>query len=226
MSLRFARPQPRDDSNPSEGLIQWSLEPEVSRELDRLGREARATHYMVWLAVLGAQLALETGQDDMVIATHMATRRSRELQGMFGRLFNRTLLRLRFAGGEGFRRWLGGVRDVVTETTAHTEIPYQRLVGRLRADGVAPPETQVVFGTSLHRPAPHLGGLEVTPMSPVVEHMPRGFSLRIVLSVRFDAGIYDPSGVRSFLDRFQRLAVDVCAHPDRPLSDFVEAQTS
>jgi amino acid adenylation domain-containing protein len=231
MPLPFARSKARDDVPPSHGLIEWEVEPEVSRELDRLGREARATSYMVWLAVLAAQLAIETGQDDIVLGTHVTTRRSAELQAMLGRLFNRSVLRLRIAGDESFRLWLPRVRDVVTETVAHTEIPYQRLVSQLRADGIAPPPIQVVFGASRRQPSLRLGGLEVTLMRPATEHMPRGFSLRLVRSlqdycyIRYDAGIYDPSGVRSFLGRFQRLAADVCAHPDRRLSDLLDAQT-
>jgi hypothetical protein len=35
--------------------------------------------------------------------------------------------------------------------------------------------------------------------------------------VAFDARIYDPGGVRGFLERFQALAAEVCAHPDRSL---------
>jgi hypothetical protein len=33
----------------------------------------------------------------------------------------------------------------------------------------------------------------------------------------FDARIYDPARVRGFLDRFQVLAAEVSARPDRPL---------
>ncbi len=230
--LPFTRSKARQDVTASHGLIGCELEPEVSRELARLGREARATRYMVWLAVLAAQLALETGQDDMVLATHMTTRRSAELQAMFGHLFNATVLRLRFAGDESFRLWLPRVRDVVAETSAHTEIPYKRLVNQLRAEGMPPPPFQVNFdASSQQRPSVRLGGLDVTRMKPATEQMRRGFKFRVDRSdrdychIRFNAGIYDPSGVRSFLGRFQRLAADVCAYPDRPLSDLLDVQT-
>ena len=229
--LPFTRPRARQDVNPSDGLLACQLDPEVSRELDRLAREARATHYMVWLAVLGAQLALETGQDDMVLATHVTSRRSAELQAMFGHLFNATVLRLRFAD-ESFRQWLPRVRDVVSETSAHTEVPYRRLVDHLRAQGMPPPPFQMTFdASSQQRPPMRLGNLEVTRMKPATEQMRRGFKFRVDRSdrdychVRFNAGIYDPSGVRSFLGRFQCLAADVCAHPDHQLSEFLDPQT-
>jgi hypothetical protein len=33
----------------------------------------------------------------------------------------------------------------------------------------------------------------------------------------FDARIHDPARVRGFLERFQTLAAEAAAHPDRPL---------
>ncbi len=234
--LPFARPAPRDDAAKSDGAVWSSVPPEVSRRLDSLGREVGATYYMVRLAIFAAQLAAETGRDDVVVGTYVTKRRRRELQAMFGPFVNVTAVALRLAEDETARRWLGQVRDVVAETSAHTEIPYERLREELRRKGSAPPELQAIFsggdggGDRLH--SRRFAGLEITTPGSVLDGQPPVFTLGVerwsetdVCLAYFDARVHEPEGVRAFLERFQRLAAEVCAHPDRPLRALAAAQT-
>jgi amino acid adenylation domain-containing protein len=222
MQLPFARAAPRDDAEPADGLAWWGLPPPVSQALDRLGREAGATHYMVRLAVFAAQLALETGADDLVLGTYMTNRRRAALQRVFGMFSNLVTLRLRFPGHPTFREWLGQVRAAVIDTSAHAEIPREPLCDELRRAGVAPPEISAVFGTMNPPPPRRFGGLDLTPQRRTVfEHMPWGFSFAVNqldeaegCCVDFDARIHDPAGVRSFIAGYQRLASAVAASPD------------
>jgi non-ribosomal peptide synthetase component F len=208
----------------ADAVFWWGLEPEVSEGLNRLGRETGATYYMVRLALFAAALALETGRDDIVLGAYVTTRRRPETQAMFGFFSNLTTFRLDFAGAPTFRECLARVRAVVVETAPHTEVPYDQLSARLAESGAPVPEIRAIFGVSDRPPPMRFGGLEVEPLKRTFEHMPWGFSFAFDRwdeaernRVDFDARLYDPAGVRAFLDDLQRLAGEVAADPDRPI---------
>jgi amino acid adenylation domain-containing protein len=224
LPLPFARRARKDDAAASDAVFWWGLAPEVSEGLERLARDAGATFYMVRLAIFAAALALDTGRDDIILGAYVTTRRRVETQAMFGFFSNLTTFRLDFAGRPTFREWLGRVRTAVVATTPHTEVPYDQLRERLGEAGVAVPEIQAIFGVSDRPPTMRFGGLEVEPLKRTFEHMPWGFAIAFDgwneaerCRVDFDARIYDPAGVRSFVDRLRRLAGEVSVHPDRPL---------
>jgi hypothetical protein len=230
MRLPFARATAADNVTPSDGLISWGLPPQTSNELDRLGRQARATHYMVRLAAFVAQLGCETGRDDVVLGTYMTNRRAVETQTMFGLFTNLTTLRMRYEQNLSFREWLQRVRDAVTETSAHAEIPYDFVCGDLAQAGVAAPELRVVFGVADQELPLHFGGLELFPLEWDPPVMPWEFSFMADPwgepdrgQVAFDARIHDPPAVRAFVDRHRNLVGDMCAHPDRPLRELYRA---
>jgi hypothetical protein len=221
--LPFARTASCPDADPSEGVIFWGLAPEVSRELDRLGRDAAATYYMARLAVFAAQLAIETGDYELVLGTYATGRRLAETQAMFGWFSNLVTLRLRLEPHLDFRQVLARVRACVTDTSPHTEFPYEELRERLSGDGNALPDIRLLFNPTDQRP-PRISGLELTVMKRQPLTMPWEFTFSPRRSressgcrVAFDARIHDPAGVRDFVGRFQRFAAEVCANPDRPL---------
>jgi hypothetical protein len=229
--LAFKRRLRRVKVNPSEGVMSWGLPPETSRGLDRLGRETAATYYMVRLAVLAGQLAIETGSEDLIIGTYATGRRMPETQRMLGWFSNLVSLRLRLAPDLSFRQALAAVRDRVIETTQHSEFPYGDLRERLLAEGIAPHEPQLIFNHGDPR-NPRIAGLDLAVMRRSYPVMPWGFTFapnrRIEsnqCSVSFDARIYDPARVRGFVERYKDLAAGVCSDPDRPL-DEVAAQAA
>jgi len=220
----FARDAPPADPVASEGVVWWGLDPEASCELDRVGRSAGATYYMLRLAVFSAQLAIETGREDIVLGASVTNRWLTELQAMFGDFTNLVTLRLRFHGNPTFRDWLARVRAVVVDTSEHVDVPYAQLCQELRAEGIAPPEMLAVFGRSHQLPPLHFGGLEVNPLRSSLQIAPTGFTFLVDRGYEadrchtyFDFGSYDPEGVRSFIARYQRLVAAVAADPDRPL---------
>ncbi|MDX6661168.1 MAG: hypothetical protein QOJ55_1990, partial [Solirubrobacteraceae bacterium] len=228
--LPFARETPCPEAAPSDGVIFWGLAPEVSGALERLGRDAAATYYMVRLAMLAAHLATETGSYDVVLGTYATGRPLAETQSMFGFFSNVVTLRLRLAPDLTFRQVLARARACVVDTSPHTDFPYELLWDELSSGGIVPPEIRLIFNPT-DLPAPRLSNLELTMLRRRYEAMPWGFTLGLdrrreasECGVAFDARIYDPAGVRGFLERFQALAAEVCAHPDRSL-DAVPAHT-
>jgi amino acid adenylation domain-containing protein len=227
IAMPFARDEPGHGEEPSDGVVWWGLRPESARALDRLGREAGATYFMTRLAVFAAELALETGREDIVVGTYVTNRRLAELQVLFGDFSNLATLRLRLDGEASFRQWLARVRAVVLETSANVEIPYERLCRELRSESIAPPEIRAVFGRSHQLPPMCFGGLELAPVPSRLQLTPTGFTLLVDRSYEadrchayFDPTSYDSGRVRGFIGRYQRLAAAVGAQPDLPLQSF------
>lgn len=223
LRLPFARVDACPDADPSEGVITWGLPPEVSQSLDRLGHEAAATYYMTRLAVLAAQLAIETEDDDLVIGTYATGRPVPETHAMFGFFSNALTLRLGVAPDLTFRQVLARVRTCVVDTSPHSDFPYELLCERLGAEGIVPPEIRLIFNPGRSDPM-HFGGLELTTMDRKYATMPWGFTFgpqqpreATDCGAAFDARIHDPAGVGAFVTRFQQLAARVCDEPDRRL---------
>jgi amino acid adenylation domain-containing protein len=227
LRLPFARATACPDAAPSDGVIRWGLPLEVSAGLDRLGREAAATPYMVRLAAFAVLLALETGQSEVVLGSYTTGRRLADTQAMFGFFSNMVTLRLRLGPELTFRDALARVRAHVIETAPHTEMPYGQLCDDLRREGIEPPPIRAIFSLG-EEPPVKLADLEVTKLRRRVEAMPWEFSFAVdhareasECGVSFDARIHDPAGVREFITRYQRLAADASAHPDESLAEVL-----
>jgi hypothetical protein len=219
-----------DELTKSDGVIWWGLPPEVSGELDRLGRDAGATYFMVRLAAFTAGLALETGREDLVIGTGVTSRRLAELRWMLGDFTNTAALRLSFSGDPSFRQWLAQIRAAVLEMSAHAEVPHEQLMEALERSGVTPPELRVSFAMSHQLPPLRMAGLEIAPLRARLQLVPPGFTFMVDqwyeaerCQVYFDPRHYEASGVRSFVARFQRFAGELCKHPDASLRQTFKA---
>jgi amino acid adenylation domain-containing protein len=228
MPLPFPRPAAPDAAVPADGVIWWGLRPEVSRKLGRLARSAGATHFTSLLALFTALLATRTARDDVILGTYVSGRRLAEVQGMFGFFSNLATLRLRYAGRLGFRAWLERVRAGVTDASARTRIPYEQLCEELRAQGTAVPEIRVIFTKTTDVPPLRFGDLDVRSERRHFESMQWGLTCGVHdgpeadrCNLCFDARLYDPAAVRSFLARLQHLAGQACEEPDRPLRELL-----
>jgi hypothetical protein len=227
LRLPFERSVPDGGVAPADGVIFWGLESSLSAALEGRAREWRATYYMVRLALFGALLALETGQHDLILGSYVTNRRRPELQQLFGYFANLTTLRLRFSPELSVSEWIRRVRTGVIETGARAEIPYEQLAEELRACGAAVPELRAIFGTLDTDPRLSFGGLEITPIPPVFPVMPWGFTVNMdrgretdSCEAAFDARIYDPAGVRDFLEGYRCLARAFVDRPDAPLGEL------
>jgi amino acid adenylation domain-containing protein len=228
--LPFMRRQALARVDPAEGTFPWGMAGETVQALDTLGRAEGATAFMVRLAVFVALLADETGQKDVVVGAYVSNRQRAELQDMLGFFANLVTLRFHFEPQLSFRAWLSLVRARMIEIDARSDIPYDELCNELQTAGITPPEIAVMFSTPRNRDALYFGELSVTTLERImnVASMPWGFRVALddrhedrASRVAFDAGIYDPVGVRRFIERFERLLDAVSRHPEKILGDLL-----
>ncbi len=214
--------------HPAQGIVVWGTSSETWQRLDALGRMEGATLFMVRLAIFVAQLAASTGERDIIIGSYMSNRNRVALQNMFGFFSNLATLRFRFDSDRTFREWLTGVRSTVGAAAAHSDIPYEELVKELAAQGIARPDIRVIFNMNTDYPVLRFAGLELASLSRSEHQMPWGFSMKLDhrnhgedSGVYFDAGLYDPAGVRGFIERYKGLLEAVSSRPDAPLRELI-----
>jgi acyl carrier protein len=223
--VRFDPVLPADDLT-ADNVIWWELRPETSRALERVGRKAGATYFMVRLAAFAAQLALETGREDLAVGIHVTNRRLAEVRSMFGDFSNVAALRLTFCGNPSFREWLAQVKAAVIEMSSYVEVPHELVTEALALNGIAAPELAAIFGVSQLLPPLRVAGLEITQLKPPLLLVPPRFTVLVDrwheidrCQIHFDRRSYDPSKIRSFVARFERFLGEVSTHPDRSLSE-------
>ena len=116
------------------------------------------------------------------------------------------------------------MREVVIETKAHSEIPYDRLCEELHRSGTPPPEMSAMFQIGGRWPRLESDGIDFGPPRYTTRGMPWGFIFLIDpyrererWVAKFDARIYDPEEVRGFLERYRGLVTGVLRKPRRRL---------
>jgi Condensation domain len=228
MILPFARSAPEPNAKPADGVIRWGLEPEVAGGLDRLRKESGASYFTAHLAAFSAHLALESEREDMVLGTMISRRSSPEMHPLFGFFSEVAMIRIAGAHHWSFRQWLMCVRAVMSDTRAHTELPFPELTRELRDRGVNVPPIEIIFASVEVNPAMSFGGLTLDRLNKHHGSMPWELTFNVDrwresdgFLTTFNACKHDPVAVRSFIEGYKRLALAVGAEPDRPVRELV-----
>ena len=213
--------------DPSEGVLQWTLEEQAAKRLDEIARSAGATHFIVRLAAFAALIADVTGNSTVVIGTHFANRNRVETQNIVGPFLNTVPFVFSYDASKTFLEWLEIVRDRVFETTTRSELPYQKIREQLRASGVEPPEIPIFFMMSSDHSDQHFGNLTISNEFWSVGTMPRECMVYVDerkpenCRVNFDANLYDRNGMRAMLDRYLRLLEAAAREPELPIGTLL-----
>jgi amino acid adenylation domain-containing protein/non-ribosomal peptide synthase protein (TIGR01720 family) len=138
------------------------------RRLEALADREGATPFMALLASFAAALARWTGQDDLLLASPLATRSALEVQGLIGFFIDNAVLRADLRPGDrgepSYRELLGRVKGSALATFAHQGVPFEKVAEAVGAGGdlSRPPLAQVNFVLqNVHIPAPEFEELSL-----------------------------------------------------------------
>ncbi|GAA1621272.1 hypothetical protein GCM10009733_017270 [Nonomuraea maheshkhaliensis] len=109
----------------------FTLSREAAAGLARLGREHRATPYMIMLSALAALLGRYAGVEDVAMGSPVAGRQVPELDGVIGCFVNMLTMRVDLTGDPTFAELVDRVRSVVLDAFAHQDLPFEQLVSEL-----------------------------------------------------------------------------------------------
>jgi amino acid adenylation domain-containing protein len=229
--LDLPRDRPRGAAPRRSGaLTEFRLDAAETAALTRLGREHRATMFMVLLAAFEALLARHTGDGDVLVGTVTAGRDRLELEPAIGYLTEVLVLRGDLSADPTVSELLDRTRDDVLDAFTHQGIPFEELVARLRVarDPARTPlfQTMAILHTENEehgegdfaglRATDLDGGFEQAKFDLLLEAWHDGPEMR--LSLVYDAELFGARRMELLTGRFARLLRALPGHADVPVS--------
>ncbi|TDB99091.1 non-ribosomal peptide synthetase, partial [Actinomadura sp. 7K534] len=212
----------------------FALPPGLHAALAALGRDHRASMFMVVQAALAGLFTRLGAGTDVPIGSPVAGRPDEALNDLVGVFVNTLVLRTDTSGDPSFAELLARVRDADLAAFAHQDVPFERLVEVLNPQRsmARHPLFQVMISMQ-NDPSARvaLPGLTVAlePVDPGVSR----FDLALLVDERHDAAgdpagiecrleyaldLFDPETAASMAARLERLLAQVAADPSLPLS--------
>ncbi|WP_157643365.1 non-ribosomal peptide synthetase, partial [Burkholderia ubonensis] len=186
--------------------------------------------FMVVLAAYALLLSRYSNQQDIVIGSPIANRRSSMTEPLIGFFANMLALRVDLSGNPGFGELLARVKRVALDGYSRQEIPFEQVVDALRLERnlSRTPVFQVVFAYEKASSQPvNFPGLVATPVS--VETHTAKFDLTLHVqdsdhglagSLEYNLDLFDAATIERMAEHFRHLLEAVIADSNRPLSEI------
>ncbi|HEX2225207.1 MAG TPA: condensation domain-containing protein, partial [Thermoanaerobaculia bacterium] len=206
------------------------VSPAVTEAMAGLADRCSASPFMVWLAAFQALLLRWAGQEDFLVGTPVASRRSKELEGLIGMFVNTLPLRARPSPQVGFRAALETVRETVLGAFANQDLPLSKLIEALRPE--RDPSHTVLFQElfafqNFRLEVEELPGVRLAPLDWDVARSPFDLTLFLteeprgmLAAFRYNLDLFDSATVRAIADGLEALLRSILQDPERPLADL------
>jgi amino acid adenylation domain-containing protein len=196
--------------------------------LKALGQQEGATLFMTLMAGFQSVLHRYAGRDDMLVATVVANRPRPELENLIGYFSNSLVLRADFSGDPSFRDLLHQIRDLALDAYDHQDLPFEKLVVKLRPDRDLSysPLFQVMFNLQNHeREAIKMQGLSITEIK--TERGSSKFDLTLNIwektdglrvAFEYNTDLFKPDTIQRLLGHFRTLLEGAVRNPAERIS--------
>lgn len=230
-TLELPTDYPRPERQSFRGAkLSHTVPAQVTSVLKGLGRKSQATLFMTLLAAFQTLLYWFSGEEDILVGTHISGRFSPEIEGLIGNFLNNLVLRADLSGDPSFEALLAQVRETTLEAFGNQTLPFLNLVQSLQPSPALnrSPLVQVFFVLqNLPASVIDFHGLASTLMDTGGARGTRDMRLtvmedegRLVTSLQYDEALFAPSTIRRLLTSFERLLTEVTSRPDAPLSSL------
>ncbi|MEM7307339.1 MAG: amino acid adenylation domain-containing protein [Planctomycetota bacterium] len=234
--LRLPTDRPRCADTVHEGAKLLRVLPHAQLErLKAFSREARVTPFMTLLAAYKILLQRLAGEDDVVVGVPTANRNWPATEPLVGFFVNSLVMRTDVGGDPTFRELLERVRRTAVDAFEHRNVPFERIVERLRPDRTLGrnPLFQVTFqyqDASYGRqnslaPQHDFPGIEIERLP--IDTGTALFDLSVNLGeieeglgvlVEYSTALWDGERVEALVRQLLALVEDGMARPDAPIS--------
>jgi amino acid adenylation domain-containing protein/non-ribosomal peptide synthase protein (TIGR01720 family) len=236
-ALELPTDRPRPPVQTKNGAaIDFGIPPEVAAGLNRLGRQQDGTLFMTLVAAYQLLLSRWSGQDDIAVGTVTSGRDRAELEQLIGFFVNTLVLRTQVDHGQSFLDLLAGVRNVVLDAFANSDVPFERLVDELQP--ARDTSRSALFQTMItlqNTPAAvaALPGLRLAELALqetsvsfdlTVDFAESDEGLRAVLTYNTD--LFEPATAQRLVDHLQLLLAGIAADPGRNVADLLPLPAS
>ncbi len=226
--LRLPAERPLADEGSRGDAVPVAVPAGLAHRLKAVGRGARASPFMTFLAAFQVLLSRWTGQLDFAVGTPVANRTRPEIEGLVGFFVNMLALRADLDGDPSFTELLGRIERAAVDAFAHQELPFEKLVEELQPErrlGRSPLFAAALVLQNLPPAAARLPGVEMTPLA--VRNGTARFDLSLVLreeddgfagELEFRTAALAPVAARRMAEHLQVLLAAIADDPGRPVS--------
>jgi amino acid adenylation domain-containing protein len=226
LSLPTDRPRPavRDSRG---AAVMFPVPPDLAGAVTALGRLHGATPFMTLLTAFATLLGQRGGGWDIPVGIPVAGRTRPEVSGVVGSFLNSLVLRCQLAGDMTFAAALDQVRQTSRNAFAHQDLPFERLVDKLRPvrDLSRTPLYQVMFDV-LDEGVTATGHEDLGAFRDAWRVAKTDLTLYLYLAtdgsmtgvLEYATALFDESTVVRMADRLVRVLEAVTADPAAPLS--------
>ena len=230
---------PRDRPRPAQRTFEADacatiLPAELAGSLRKLGQQNHATLYITLLSTFALLLHHYSGQDDIVLASPIASRSEAQMERIIGLFANPLALRVRIDSGAKFSELLAHVRATALEAYSHQDLPFVCLLDELYPGHSLNRSSfcQVMFVWHyMLTEMPAFQGLELEPVE--VSGSRTSFDLELHAVERagavhlqwiYNRDMFDRWRIEQMAQQFELLLRAAVAMPDAPLREFTSAR--
>ncbi|HEY6802288.1 MAG TPA: amino acid adenylation domain-containing protein [Pyrinomonadaceae bacterium] len=208
----------------------FALEPELSRELNRLCRQEGVTLFMLLLAAFQTLLYRYSGQTDILVGTPIADRDREETQNLIGLFVNTLVMRNELSGALRFNDLLARSRQTALDAYAHADVPFEKIVETLRLERDTSREAlfqvMLIVQNTL-APVLQLKGLSLDLLS--IHNQTAKFDLVLSMyedggqlkgSLEYSTDLFDKTTIERLLGHFETLLQGIATDPAQQLDDL------
>ncbi|WP_157655171.1 non-ribosomal peptide synthetase, partial [Burkholderia ubonensis] len=211
-------------------VLPFQLNGELADGVRAIAHASGTSTFMVVLAAYALLLSRYSNQQDIVIGSPIANRRSSMTEPLIGFFANMLALRVDLSGNPGFGELLARVKRVALDGYSRQEIPFEQVVDALKLERnlSRTPVFQVVFAYEKASSQPvNFPGLIATPVS--VETHTAKFDLTLHVqdadhglagSLEYNLDLFDAATIERMAEHFRHLLEAVIADSNRPLSEI------
>lgn len=226
VSLPYDHPLPALATHAGRTLA-GQLSPAASAQVRSLAGELAATPFQVLLALFGGFLARISGSSDLVIGTSYAGRDRAGSQAVLGALVGTLALRLGLDLAAPLRSAVAVVRRTLRSATAHSELPFEKLIAELGPprDARRTPLFNVFFELVVRPKLPTWSGLTLCEVEVDLGEAPFDLALSVDvtpaafgLRLQYKTALFEPETAEELFASLMRFAEAALAAPDQALA--------
>ncbi len=225
----YPKPPPNQRSYQG-GLHRFEVPVDVREKLTDLGRNTAVTPFIVYLAAFQTLLARYTNQTDICVGTAVSNRPAGACSEIVGCFVNTVAIRCDLSGEPTFRQLLHRLRDEMTESMQHDDVPIEKIVEVVQPERIPGgyPLFQSVFiyhSEDLGGTLP--GGLRYTlePMEHVGAKLDFALSIedapdRLAVAIEYSSDLFDIETIERISFHFLTLLEAVSTTPNAGIMDL------
>lgn len=205
----------------------FSLDADITRQLQTLSNQQGGTLFMTLLAVFSALLCRYTGQTDICLGSPIANRQNQETEGLMGMFVNTLALRNQIDPDASFLTLLSQVQNTCLEAYQHQDAPFEKIVERIQPERntAISPIFQIMF--VLQESPAQLFGENIKPYPLKNDTSKFDLSLELMVTEQglegffeFRTSLFHAQRIEGMVRHFNALCQSVIAMPNAKIREL------